>query len=122
MKFFEGVWTEEELKSTYRKLVKAHHPDKGGNVEIMKLLNYEYARYLKAFQYKPDSLSDVKVGCTVFVNNSRCIVTKVEADCFKARSLVTFRETYFSKSTGYALLNFKYRATIPAEKNSVKDS
>jgi hypothetical protein len=115
MKFFEGVWTEEELKSTYRKLVKAHHPDRGGNTEIMKMLNYEYARYLKAFQYKPMRLGDVKVGCTVFVNNTRCIVTKVEENCFKARSLKTFRETYFSKTTGFALLNFKFKATIKCE-------
>jgi len=115
MKFFEGVLTQEELKSTYRKLVKTHHPDKGGNAEIMKMLNYEYARYLKVFQYKPQNLEEVKAGCTVFVNNTRCIVTKVEETCFKARSLKTFRETYFSKSSGYALLNFKFKATVSCE-------
>jgi hypothetical protein len=106
MKFFEGVLTEEELKSTYRKLVKVNHPDKGGNTEIMKMINYQ------AFQYKPKQLDEVKVGCTVFVNNTRCIVTKVEETCFKARSLNTFRETYFSKSTGFALLNFKFKAAV----------
>jgi hypothetical protein len=111
MKYFEGVLTEEELKSTYRKLVKTYHPDKGGNTEIMKMINYQYSRYLKIFQYKPESLDDVKVGCTVYVNNTRCIVTKVEDTCFRARSLKTFRETYFSKSTGYALLNFNFKAT-----------
>jgi hypothetical protein len=112
MKFFTGILTEEELKTTYRKLVKKHHPDMGGNSEIMKLLNYEYARYLKAFNYKPNSLQNVKVGCFVSVNNTKCIVTKVEETCFKARSLKTFRETYFSKDTGYALLNFKFKACI----------
>lgn len=112
MKFFEGVYSEDELKSTYRKLVKQHHPDKGGSNELMKLINYEYARYLKAFHYKPSSLQDVKPGCTVYVNKTKCIVTKVEQGCFKARSLKTFRETYFSKSTGYALLNFNFRASV----------
>lgn len=112
MKYFEGVWNEEELKSCYRKLVKKHHPDKGGNTEIMKMINYEYARYLKAFKYRPNSLKEVKTGCTIYVNNSKCIVTKVEGNCFRARSLKTFRETYFSKETGFALLNFKFRATI----------
>lgn len=115
MKYFDGVLCEEELKSTYRKLVKKHHPDKGGSNEIMKMINYEYARYLKVFQYKPQNLQDVKVGCTIFVNGTRSIVTKVEKDCFKARSLNTFREAYFSKSTGYALLNFKFKATVTAE-------
>lgn len=112
MKFFEGILTEEELKSTYRKLVKKHHPDKGGSNDLMKLINYEYARYLKAFQYKPTNLNEVKPGCTVYVNNSRCIVTKVEKDCFKAKSLKTFRETYFSKATGYAILNFSFKASV----------
>lgn len=112
MKYFEGVWTEDELKSVYRKLVKKHHPDRGGNTEIMKMINYEYARYLKVFQYKPSSLKDVKVGCSVYVNNSKCIVTKVEENCFKARSLKTFRESYFSKETGFALLNFKFKASV----------
>lgn len=115
MKYFEGVWTEEELKSTYRKLVKTHHPDLGGNTEIMKLINYQYARYLKIFKYTPKTLNDVRVGCTVFVNNTKCIVTKVEENCFKARSLKTFRETFFSKTTGYALLNFNYKAAISIE-------
>lgn len=114
MKYFDGVWTEDELKSVYRKLVKKHHPDKGGNTEIMKMINYEYARYLKVFKYKPRSLKDVKVGCTVYVNNSKCIVTKVEENCFRARSLKTFRESYFSKNTGFALLNFKFRAAVSA--------
>ncbi len=115
MKFFEGVLTENELKSTYRKLVKRYHPDRGGNTEIMKIINYQYARYLKAFQFKPQSLEEVKVGCTVFVNHSKCIVTKVESDCFRARSLKTFRETFFSKSTGFAILNFKFKASIVCE-------
>ncbi len=112
MEFFKGIQTEEDLKKTYRKLVKQHHPDKGGSNEIMKMINYQYARYQKAFSYKPKSLKEVKPGCFITVNNSRCIVTKVEPNRFKARSLKTFRETYFSMETGFALLNFKFRADI----------
>ncbi len=112
MSYFAGVITQDELKSTYRKLVKQYHPDKGGSNEIMKLINYEYARFLKAFNYKPLNLQEVKVGCFVYVNKSKCIVTKVEANCFRARSLKTFREAYFSKETGFALLNFKFQASL----------
>lgn len=115
MKYFTGVYCEEELKSTYRKLVKQHHPDKGGSTEIMKMINYEYARYQKAFSYRPKTLNEVKVGCFIYVNKTKCIVTKVEGKCFKARSLKTFRESYFSKDTGFALLNFNFRATVEAE-------
>jgi hypothetical protein len=40
------------------------------------------------------------------------VVIEVNADYFKARSLKTNREAYFSKATGYAMLNFKYQAKI----------
>ncbi len=112
MEFFKGIQTEEDLKKTYRRLVKLHHPDKGGSNEIMKMINYQYARYQRAFSYKPKSLKEVKPGCFIMVNDSKCIVTKVEANRFKARSLKTFRETYFSKDTGFAFLNFKYKANV----------
>lgn len=42
MKFFDGIETIEELKKEYRKLVKVHHPDCGGDTEIMKELNAAY--------------------------------------------------------------------------------
>ena len=34
--------TLEELKGQYRKLAFQHHPDKGGDTEIMKAINNEY--------------------------------------------------------------------------------
>ena len=34
--------TLEELKAMYRKLAMLHHPDRGGNAEIMKEVNGEY--------------------------------------------------------------------------------
>jgi len=34
--------TCEELKKLYRKLAMLHHPDCGGNVEVMKAVNSEY--------------------------------------------------------------------------------
>lgn len=44
MKWFENVKTIEELRQLYRKLLKEHHPDNGGNEETMKEINLEYDR------------------------------------------------------------------------------
>lgn len=43
-KYFAGVKTVEELRKRYRELLKQHHPDNGGNEEIMKEINTEYDR------------------------------------------------------------------------------
>ena len=42
MKWFKNPQTLEELKSQYRELAMHHHPDKGGNVEVMQAINNEY--------------------------------------------------------------------------------
>ena len=114
MDYFAKVFTEEAVKQIYRTLVKTHHPDRGGSTEMMKTINYQYARKMKQLSYIPNSLSEVRVGCKVFVNGSPCIVTKVEKDSFKARSLKTEREAFFSKDTGYAMLNYKFKAQVTA--------
>ena len=36
--------TAEDLKSMYRKLAMKYHPDRGGDVEVMKAVNSEYDR------------------------------------------------------------------------------
>lgn len=42
MKWFENVKKIEELRQLYRKLLKEHHPDNGGDEETMKEINLEY--------------------------------------------------------------------------------
>ena len=42
MKYFNNPSTLEELKKQYRKLAQKHHPDSGGDIEIMKAVNCEY--------------------------------------------------------------------------------
>ena len=78
----------------------------------MKKINYQYARRVKKLEIKPRNFYELCIGHIVMVNNSRCVVTEVYKDYFKARSMDTLREAYFSKSTGYAMLNYKFRAKL----------
>lgn len=41
-KYFKNINTLEELKKEYKRLALANHPDRGGDVEIMKAINAEY--------------------------------------------------------------------------------
>lgn len=42
MKYFTNINSLDELKKEYRRLVMLNHPDRGGDVEIMKAINNEY--------------------------------------------------------------------------------
>ena len=42
MSWFSNCQTLEELKKLYKQLVFKHHPDRGGNEELMKQINVEY--------------------------------------------------------------------------------
>ena len=42
MKYFTKCTTLEELKAEYRRLAMLHHPDRGGDTEIMKEINREH--------------------------------------------------------------------------------
>ena len=41
-KFFKNVNSFEDLKKQYKELLKANHPDNGGDVEKMQEINIEY--------------------------------------------------------------------------------
>ena len=42
MKYFTECKNLDELKKEFRRLAMLHHPDRGGDAEIMKLINAEY--------------------------------------------------------------------------------
>ena len=42
MKYFNKIKSFAELKESYRSLIKANHPDNGGNAETMKEINVEF--------------------------------------------------------------------------------
>lgn len=42
MKYFKNIKSFEDLKSQYKALLKANHPDNGGDVEAMKEINVQF--------------------------------------------------------------------------------
>ena len=44
--YFNHCTTQEEAKAEYRRLVKTHHPDVGGNTATMQAINAEYAQFI----------------------------------------------------------------------------
>jgi hypothetical protein len=67
--YFANLKTVEEIKSRYRDLAKQHHPDLGGDAEIMKEVNAQYHQALKtcdgqktdghSYKYKSDIESEL---------------------------------------------------------------
>lgn len=49
---FRDCKTLEELKKTYHKLVMEHHPDRGGDLEMMKNVNVAYDKYFPLLKNK----------------------------------------------------------------------
>jgi curved DNA-binding protein CbpA len=58
-------YTEKEIKTAYRNLAMKHHPDKGGNEEIFKLLTKAYLAMIKENEgnnYVEKTFMDLKSG------------------------------------------------------------
>lgn len=56
MTYFNNIRTLEELRKEYKRLVKANHPDNGGSVETIKIINVEYEICFKVLE-KADTVS-----------------------------------------------------------------
>lgn len=55
MRYFKDCNTLEELRKQYKELLKAHHPDNGGNVADMQEINSEYDKLFKLLKDKHES-------------------------------------------------------------------
>ena len=59
--YFEGLTTESEIKARYKELAKTYHPDLGGDVETMKLINLQYEKVITgAYQKAGKSISEIE--------------------------------------------------------------
>lgn len=59
MDYFKGIKTLMVLKMRYRELCKQFHPDLGGDLETMKMVNVQYERALKyVHDDKGETLND----------------------------------------------------------------
>lgn len=59
MKYFTDIHSLEELRKEYKRLVKANHPDNGGSLEVIKIINVEYGVCFKVLE-KNDTVSSDK--------------------------------------------------------------
>lgn len=62
MNWFKDCQTIDELKARYKQLAKEHHPDRGGNLQNMQEINFEYdvliARFLKGEDLTEEEYQD----------------------------------------------------------------
>lgn len=66
-KYFKNCKTKEDAKKLYKKLAFKHHPDKGGDVEIMKAINNEFDDFMKNFrEEKKDSKKEYEFTATTY--------------------------------------------------------
>lgn len=57
MQHFEGITELDAIKLRYKELAKLHHPDLGGDVETMKLINVQYDQVLTGVYQKSGKTS-----------------------------------------------------------------
>ena len=55
MDYFKNVQNLQELKAEYKRLVKIHHPDKGGDLQTMKDINKAYDYMLENRSFGKDN-------------------------------------------------------------------
>ncbi len=117
--FPDNIENEAQVKLNYKRLALLYHPDRGGSEELMRELNVEYD-YLKHY-IKTKNLtrkkvisefSLLKIGDTVFVNGTECVVVDVFPHSFIARAKGRVKLAIFDKETGYAINNRKYKASL----------
>ena len=60
MKFFTNCKSLDELKAEYRRLIKIHHPDCGGDAGVMKQVNNDYEARFEQLKKQHNETSDAE--------------------------------------------------------------
>ena len=60
-KYFKNIMSLDELKREYKALLKLHHPDNGGDVEVMKEVNVEFDALFPIWKNRTETEKGVKV-------------------------------------------------------------
>ena len=68
MTYFNEVKSTDEAKQLYKKLALQHHPDRGGDVEIMKLVNNEY-EFIMAKLLKNSGATESEINDEINLSN-----------------------------------------------------
>ena len=74
MKYFTDIATLDALKAEYRRLVLKHHPDCGGDTEVMKQINLEYERKHEELKHAWNTTHDAEHQCTEAPEEFRDII------------------------------------------------
>ena len=75
MKYFNGVTSLDELKKEYRRLSMINHPDRGGNIEIMKAINAEHDDIFEILKKQHNASADEYHQTTETAEEFREIIT-----------------------------------------------
>lgn len=121
-KFFpDDVRSFAQAKLNYHRLALMYHPDKGGSEKLMSELNYEYRLLQQELSQVAEmpvkwevkkNFDTVKIGDTVFVNGTECVVIGVFPNTFMAQAKGRMKTAVFDKKTGRSLYTKKkYKAS-----------
>ena len=77
MKYFTQCKNLEELKKEFRRLAMIHHPDRGGDVETMKIINLEYEQKHEELKHAWNSTHGEDQQCTEAPEEFREILEKL---------------------------------------------
>lgn len=71
MSYFKKIQSLDDLKEQFKKLAREHHPDAGGDPEIMKQINQEYDTLFPIWKHKYNMSAEQPTEETAYSTRSR---------------------------------------------------